>query len=237
MNVRPRWWAQLALPISMFIGYDTLCRLRPHTRADGLHNAYGMLHGWASVGLGQERAINNWVAGVHPASWFAARYYDIGHFGVTIAVLIALYIWAPTSYRVMRDALWIVTAIALVVFWLHPLAPPRMLPGFHDVVGSITGSSDTSSDPSFYSAMPSLHMAWAVWSAVGLFALLRRPWTRALAVMHPVLTVFAVLATANHWALDVIVGAVVAGAALAIRYGVTVIVVRLPRLAPAAPNP
>jgi membrane-associated phospholipid phosphatase len=64
-----------------------------------------------------------------------------------------------------------------------------------------------------YAAMPSLHFAWAVWCTCVLYPACRRRWTRALAVAHPIATVFAVVVTANHYLLDVVGGAVVFGVA------------------------
>ena len=55
--------------------------------------------------------------------------------------------------------------------------------------------------------MPSLHIAWALWCTVAVWQLTRRPLLRALGVVYPCLTAFAVLATGNHYLLDVLAGA------------------------------
>ena len=216
---RPRWWWQLALPASMFVGYDALCRLRPQARADGLRDGAQLLHGWASVGVGAERALNSWVFHHQTVAAVVARYYDLMHYGVAIAVLVALYFWAPAAYRPMRDVMWVITAIALMVFWLHPMAPPRMYAGFHDIVGSVTGQREESADSSFYSAMPSLHMAWACWAAIAGQALTDRRPLKALLIAHPIVTAFAVVATAEHWILDVVAGVLTFAAAYGLRVG------------------
>jgi len=59
--------------------------------------------------------------------------------------------------------------------------------------------------------MPSLHCAWALWCTFVLWPLARRRWARALTVLYPVATVFAVVVTANHYWLDAIGGYVVLG--------------------------
>jgi membrane-associated phospholipid phosphatase len=106
-----------------------------------------------------------------------------------------------------------------------------MLAGFSDVVASsgTIGSWHTGSlakDANQLAAMPSLHIAWAVWCSLALWRLSAgwqgstrrwrsaRAWVRAPAILYPCLTGFAVLATGNHYLLDLLAG--VATAALAV---------------------
>ncbi len=101
--------------------------------------------------------------------------------------------------------------IAFLVFWLYPVAPPRMLPGFVDVVATThaIGSWHTgalASHANELAAMPSLHIAWAVWCTLVLWRISTRVWVRALAVIYPCVTAFAVLATGNHFVLDISAG-------------------------------
>jgi membrane-associated phospholipid phosphatase len=72
-------------------------------------------------------------------------------------------------------------------------------------------------DADQFAAMPSLHIAWAVWSAVGVWCLTRRKAIRALAVAYPILTCFVVLGTGNHYLLDVVAGAVTVAVAFALQ--------------------
>ena len=103
--------------------------------------------------------------------------------------------------------------IAFAVFWLYPVAPPRMLTqdGFTDVVAAshAFGSWHTgalASAANQLAAMPSLHMAWAGWCTVVVWRLTRSAWLRGLAVLYPCMTAFAVLATGNHYVLDLLAG-------------------------------
>jgi hypothetical protein len=54
--------------------------------------------------------------------------------------------------------------------------------------------------------MPSLHIAWAAWCTLALWQISRRRWVRVLAALYPCLTAFAVLATGNHFLLDILAG-------------------------------
>ena len=58
-----------------------------------------------------------------------------------------------------------------------------------------------------YAAMPSLHVAWSLWCALVLMPRLRHRWAKALVGLYPVVTVFAVVVTANHYLLDAVGGA------------------------------
>jgi hypothetical protein len=62
------------------------------------------------------------------------------------------------------------------------------------------------------SAMPSVHVAWAALVALAVIAAGTSRW-RYWILAHPVLTVVAVTATANHWWLDGVVGIVILFAA------------------------
>jgi hypothetical protein len=57
--------------------------------------------------------------------------------------------------------------------------------------------------------MPSLHCGWALWGAAALVPRVRTWWMKALAVAYPVATVFVVVATANHYFLDAVGGALI----------------------------
>jgi membrane-associated phospholipid phosphatase len=60
-------------------------------------------------------------------------------------------------------------------------------------------------------AMPSLHIAWATWSAIAVWRMTAKRWLRALALVYPLLTTFAVIATGNHYLADALAGAGLAG--------------------------
>ena len=65
-----------------------------------------------------------------------------------------------------------------------------------------------------YAAMPSLHIAWAIWCTVALYPVLRRRWSRVLIVAYPVATMFAIVVTANHFWLDAVGGVIALGVGL-----------------------
>jgi hypothetical protein len=114
-----------------------------------------------------------------------------------------------------------VTAAALVLHLLFPLAPPRMLAatGLVDtarVYGpSVYGDPAADSLSNQFAAMPSLHFGWALMVAIGLIAATRSRW-RWLWPAHPMLTLLVIVGTANHYWLDAMAAAALLGLALAV---------------------
>lgn len=135
-------------------------------------------------------------------------FYVSVHFPATIAFLIWMWVRRPRSYVWARSLLVSVTMVALVVHVTFPLAPPRLLSGqgFVDtmaVYGPSAYRGGTQSVTNQFAAMPSLHAAWALVIGVALVSVLRTRW-RWAALLHPTLTTVVVVATANHYWLDVL---------------------------------
>jgi PAP2 superfamily len=149
---------------------------------------------------------------------FFNLYYDTLHFPVLIACMIWLFIRHRDSYGRWRTALVAVTGLCLVV-QLVPVAPPRMLPAtglvdtgvlYHQsVYANVAGF-----DPDQLSAMPSVHVGWAILVAVVIITATASRW-RWLVLLYPAMTSLAVVVTANHFWLDGIVAAAILALVLA----------------------
>jgi hypothetical protein len=166
-----------------------------------------------SLGLFQERRIQSVFLHSHGLVQVFNLYYGGTHFLVPAATLIWLAVRHPPAYLRARTLLAVTTAVGFVCFWLFPVAPPRLLPLRYDIVDTIRHLSGSRVEASLmdragnaYAALPSLHMAWAVWCTLALYPLLRRRWTRVVAVAYPILTGLVVVATGNHFVLDCIAG-------------------------------
>ncbi len=210
--VRTRWWGELLVVVWLAWVYDAVNNLAPLRLGPALAHGRDILNFETSLGIAPERALDRWLAAHHGLGLVVSDYYDNAHFAVTVGVLALLWWKGAERYRPMRNALVVINLLAFVIFWLFPVAPPRMLDGFTDVVASThaIGSWHTgalASDANQLAAMPSLHIAWALWVTVGVWQLTRRPVLRALGVVYPCLTGFAVLATGNHYLLDLLAGA------------------------------
>jgi membrane-associated phospholipid phosphatase len=167
-----------------------------------------------------ERAANVWTTSHQTLSLVASDIYQFAHVSVTLAVLGWCWSRRPELYRSARNALVITNVIGLTVFLLLPVAPPRLLPGggFVDAV-ALAGYGATHGGPvpaDQYGALPSLHLAWAVWATVIAIRMLPRTTWRQLCWAYPVVITVIVVVTGNHYLLDALAGTAVAMTALAL---------------------
>jgi hypothetical protein len=154
---------------------------------------------------------------------FFNLYYDGLHFPGLIACMVWLFVWHRGQYGKWRTTLAIFTGICLLVQFI-PVAPPRMLPStgmvdtavlYHQSVYSNTSGFN----PDQLSAMPSVHVGWALLVAVAIITTARNRW-RWLALLYPVMTTLAVVVTANHFWLDGIVAVVILALVLLVQVGI-----------------
>ena len=221
LHRRPPLWAEALVIVWLLWIYDAISNLSPLRVDAALGHAASILHVEASLHLNLEPSLNAIVSAHHWLALSVADYYDNAHFVVTFAVLAWLWAARPGHYRRWRCVLVVSNLIGFAVFWAYPMAPPRMLPGFVDTVAASHAigswhSGGLAADANQYAAMPSLHVAWAAWSALAVWATSRRRVVRTVAAIYPLLTAFAVIATANHLLVDSAAGLATAGAATSI---------------------
>jgi len=244
---RARRWAGRAGPFlreaGLVVALHALWQLAGNLSAGGFSGAVD--HGWRiwhterAIGLVSELDVQRLLL-PHPLlSEIANLYYATMHFGMLVAMLIWLFARHRDGYPAVRNAMAASTAICLVISFI-PVAPPRMLTSLgivdlparygqsvYDAVGSAAGADQLS-------AMPSVHVAWAVMVAWAVITRGAGRW-RWLILMHPAATVFVVVATGNHFWSDGIVAVAVVALVLALQAVVNplAIVAHLPRRASA----
>lgn len=170
-----------------------------------------------AVGLPSEQSVQRLITGHSLLTQAANWYYATMHFTALGILLLWLFARHRRRYPEVRNVLVLLTASSLLIQAV-PVAPPRLLPGL--------GYVDTAAryDQSVYNltgvtvdqlaAMPSVHVGWSLliaWAVLRVSSARYRWWVLA----HPVLTVFVVVATANHFWLDGIVAAVLLAGAIA----------------------
>ncbi|MCB0993974.1 MAG: phosphatase PAP2 family protein [Acidimicrobiales bacterium] len=140
--------------------------------------------------------------------------YIYGHWPVITLTLIWLYRAHRREYLLLRNAMFISGAIGLVIFATYPVAPPRLLPAeFTDTVTELSRSYRVLQPPGLvneYAAMPSLHAGWNLIVGIVIVTTSRRRAVQALGCAGPLLMGLAVVTTANHYVLDVVVGCALA---------------------------
>jgi len=210
-RVRPHWRRELLLLVVLYLLYGAIRNLAPDQVVDAQRNARAILGAEGLLGMDVERTVN--LAGaalpwlVIPANY----YYATMHMAVTAAVLVWLYRRRPAHYARTRAVLLTMTLMALVCYWLYPLAPPRLMTGggYIDtarvfILWGVTPSDDLVALSNQYAAMPSMHVGWALWCGVAVVMLAQRRVVRVLGALYPVLTLAVVVVTGNHFVLDAV---------------------------------
>ncbi|MGW0880497.1 bifunctional glycosyltransferase 87/phosphatase PAP2 family protein [Streptomyces sp. NPDC002671] len=194
-------------------------------RATAEHHGHLILDLERFLHIDIEHAVNHAVVKIDWLRSFFNFYYESFHFVVPLTILGVLYWRRPVDYRWARASLGFATLLALVGFWLFPLAPPRLMPSL-GMIDTVHGVQDFSK-PDYgtltaltnqYAAMPSLHFGWSLWCGVVIAIIAPRWWMKALGLLHPFFTVSAIVATGNHWVLDAVGGAVVVTAGFGLSY-------------------
>ncbi len=175
-------------------------------------NAWALVEFEKTLGIAHESTIQIW-ASLHSIVFlnFLGYFYAIA---LWIALLgSAAYLFARNRrlYWPMRNMYLVTMVTAVIIFAVYPLAPPRLLPGYGMMdVASVLGVLPKEGSRSFFgynefAAMPSLHIAWSCLIALAWFKL-GGTWGKVLVSIYLVLMTIAVVATANHYILDVVAG-------------------------------
>jgi hypothetical protein len=172
--------------------------------------------------LGWERPLQDFFLNTVPDVVQAMNvFYFVGHFLLTGVFFLGLYDRSRHGFRVFRDGFLAATAIAVLVHWLFPTAPPRLV--LSDVVDTLwffngidigSPGNDALSNP--VAAVPSLHAGYAVGVGVGILLYTRSMWARGLGVVYPLAVVLTIIVTGNHFVLDAIAGVLVMGIGFAV---------------------
>ena len=213
----PRGWGdflgQIAVWVGFVLGYQVARGLADRGPAEAMHNAERVIElERRAIGLVeldvQRIAIATGEAFVQAANCT----YWLSQFAVVTAALLWVYLRRNDAYLPLRNTLIVANTIGLVGYVLLPTAPPRMFPslGFLDTLaGSAAlnhGSGVIELASNQYAAMPSLHAADALIVGVALALVVRNPLARAACLLFPVWVWFSLVATANHFWLDVVAG-------------------------------
>jgi hypothetical protein len=208
-------WREVIVVLWLYFVYDMINNLSNVKPDQAIARAESVLRLEQRLHLDCELWLNQWVVRHHTIATMLGNFYNLAHIWVTLALIVFLWFKRRSSYADLRNALVLFNVIGFVVFWTYPVAPPRMLGGYVDVVettrtlGSFH-SGALANAANQLAAMPSLHIAWALWVVVAILRTLQGNAWRLVAAAHLVLTVVAVLGTGNHFVLDLLAGAVTA---------------------------
>jgi len=216
----PRGWLDLGRQLAIWFGFLALYQVargvadRNPTRA--FENGLGVINIEERVGDLFEVTLANLISGSHFLTFVVSWTYWNSEFTVVGLTLLFVYVRRYMFFHRFRNWILLANTIGLVGYVALPTAPPRMFPtfGFPDTLAEFGGLNHGSglvqlaSNP--YAAMPSLHAADALIVGLSMFLVCRRWWSKTIWLLWPAWVWFAVMATGNHFWLDVVASVVVA---------------------------
>jgi hypothetical protein len=223
----PRGWRDFGLQLAIWFGflavYQVARGVADRDPARAIANGLTVID-WERTHAHHlfELTFQNLASSSVALEWAVSWTYWMSEFPVLGLTLLWVYLRRHDAFPALRNTLLLANVLGLLGYVLAPTAPPRMFPtfGFADTLGSMGGLNhgsgliELASNP--YAAMPSLHAADALILGVTLAYVCRHRISKLAWALWPVWVWFSVMATANHFWLDVVAGVGVALVALAI---------------------
>ena len=204
---------EVALVSGAMLAYFTIRNVTAGAPAEAFANGDRIVDFERWLGIDWEDGVQGVIAGRDALVTLANWIYIWGHWPVILSSAVALHIWRRDRYYLLRNTLFISGGIGFLFFAFFPAAPPRLLEmGLVDTVSNQSHAYRALQPPGLtnqYASFPSLHVGWNL--AVGIVLLLSTTHlaVRAFAVLSPAAMMFAVVATANHYVVDIAGGATV----------------------------
>jgi membrane-associated phospholipid phosphatase len=211
--------AQLGIFVMADLLYETVRGIAENNQALPFQNARTIISTEKSLHFFIEQSIQSWGMDHRILIDFTNFMYVNSHFVITTSVLVWLYLRHNDRFYFVRNMFVVAMGLALVGYVLLPTAPPRFFPelGFVDTIAYYV---DVKHDSGFvtlffnpYAAVPSMHVAFSLLIAGPAMLIVRRRIFKALWLLYPLVVTFVVVVSGNHWLMDALAGAAVAGTA------------------------
>lgn len=223
-KIAPHGWIDLlyqsGLLLGCYLGYQIVRGWADGSATQAFWNATQLIGVEQTLGIFIEPQIQAWARSeewiIGGANWM----YLNSHYLVSGGVLWWIYHRRRQQFSQVRNSFLIAMLIALLGYALLPTAPPRLMPewGFSDTVAQATGvdaaQQQNSALLNMYAALPSMHVGFALLVGIWMNSFSRQRWSRAAWLCYPLLVSWVVVATANHYLIDIFLGGLVAALSL-----------------------
>jgi membrane-associated phospholipid phosphatase len=225
-RVLPRGYSdfgrQLAIWFGFYLAYQAARGFADRDAARAFENGLKVIDLERRAGWFFEQSLQGVLGSSELLLRLSSWTYWLSQFAVLGLALLWVYLRRTESFLRFRNTVLVANLIGLVGYITLPTAPPRMFPdvGFVDTLARFSDLNHGSAAIEFaanpYAAMPSLHGADALIVGVAMALIVRQPIFKAAWLAWPAWVWFTVMATGNHFWLDIAAGIVVAGLAAAL---------------------
>jgi hypothetical protein len=212
------WTLEVALFALALVVYQASRALVVGEPSTAFENAAGIIDWEKSSGLFVETSIQQWVLNHIKLAEALNYFYMYAHWTVTPLFFVWLYTRRRRVYPYVRNAFLAANGIALIVFVLYPVAPPRLVGAGEGFVDTLHKLSDIDLHGGTFSgwfnphaAVPSMHFGYALMIGMVGIVLLRWWPLRLLALAYPAVVFLTITGTANHYVVDSLAGGLVVG--------------------------
>lgn len=216
---------EAVLVVAAFLVYFGIRGAVVDRAGEAMVRAFDLIALEQRLGIYWELQMQGWILDSYVAIRAMNWIYFWGHMPVIAALAVYLYAWHRPTYFLTRNAFLISGAIGVVIYWLYPVAPPRLVPfaGFVDTMAVFDRvgyqAQETKAFVNPFAAVPSLHFGWSMLLGAVVAWVGRRHLVFIVAgTLWPIAMFFAVVMTGNHFILDAVAGAVVAFAGFGLAY-------------------
>jgi PAP2 superfamily len=227
-RILPRGWLDLLWQLTLWFGfllaYQVARGIADRNPSKAFENALTVIDVEQRADALFELTFQRWIHSSEFLTTLTSWTYWMSQFTVVGLALLWVYLRRNDAFLRFRNTIMLANVVGLAGYALLPTAPPRFFPGHgfvdtlaaHSGVNHGSGLVELASNP--YAAMPSLHAADALIVGVVMAMLVRRRIFKAIWLIWPAWVWFTVMATANHFWLDIVAGIAVAGVAAAVIY-------------------
>jgi membrane-associated phospholipid phosphatase len=207
---------EVALVTALMLCYVSGRRLVEGEATAAFANAATIIEWERALGIDVEPTLHRFVASRDVLAAMSATVYLWTNWVTIVVGMLVVRRRDADRYRALRTGLAISAAVGLVCAWLVPVAPPRLLDGYDDIVYGAW--DDVTSRPpggsNVFAAFPSFHVGWPAVVGASVAVTFRHPTHRRparwLALAPAAVLAVVVVTTANHFVVDVIGGVVIA---------------------------
>ncbi|MGD0997968.1 MAG: phosphatase PAP2 family protein [Thermoleophilia bacterium] len=217
---------QFFLLLTCYAAYDVARVAVRGRQSVAMANAQGVINAEKALHVYIEPAVQTLASHVHVLVEFMDWFYGSVHLPATILVLVWIYLYRNETFAFFRNVFLTMNVLAMAIFALLPVAPPRLVPtsGVVDTLYLYSTSNYHSGILSFvtdqYAALPSLHIGYAVFVSLAIYLLTTNRLARVLAAVYPVVVLAAIIITGNHYVIDAVAGVIVLAVAFVANYGI-----------------